>query len=92
MWLAAQGWDVSALDISGVALERGATHAREAGVSVHWVHSGLVDAALPAASFDLVSAQYPVLERTRESFAERTLLDLVAPISPRARARTTPRT
>jgi SAM-dependent methyltransferase len=79
VWLAAQGWDVSALDISGVALERAEKHAKEAGVSVHWVHSGLVDAGLPAASFDLVSAQYPVLARTPGSVAEHTLLDLVAP-------------
>jgi 2-polyprenyl-3-methyl-5-hydroxy-6-metoxy-1,4-benzoquinol methylase len=79
VWLATQGWDVSALDISGVALERAAKHANEADVSVHWVHMGLVDAGLPAASFDLVSAQYPVLARTPESVAEHALLDLVAP-------------
>jgi 2-polyprenyl-3-methyl-5-hydroxy-6-metoxy-1,4-benzoquinol methylase len=79
VWLATQGWDVSGLDISGVALERAAKHAKEAGVSVSWVHSGLVKAGLPAASFDLVSAQYPVLARTPDSVAEHTLLDLVAP-------------
>jgi SAM-dependent methyltransferase len=79
VWLATRGWDVTALDISGVALERAAKHADEAGVSVFWVHSGLVDAGLAAASFDLVSAQYPVLARTPASIAEHTLLDLVAP-------------
>jgi SAM-dependent methyltransferase len=79
VWLAIRGWDVTALDISGVALERAAKHATEAGVSVHWVHAGLVEAGLPPASFDLVSARYPVLARTPESVAEHTLLDLVAP-------------
>jgi hypothetical protein len=28
---------------------------------VEWVHAGLVDAALPPAGFDVVSAQYPAL-------------------------------
>ena len=79
VWLATQGWDVTALDISGVALERAAKHTKEAGLSVALVRSGLVDADLPGASFDLVSAQYPVLARTPESVAEHTLLDLVAP-------------
>ena len=79
IWLASTGWDVTALDVSGVALERAAAHAAAAGVSVRWVHAGLVEAALPSASFDLVSAQYPVLVRTPDAIAERTLLDLVAP-------------
>ena len=79
VWLARQGWDVTALEVSGVALERAAGHARDAGVEVRWVHAGLVEAALPPASFDLVSAQYPALLRTPDAAAERALLDAVAP-------------
>jgi SAM-dependent methyltransferase len=79
IWLAGHGWDVTALDVSGVALERAAAHAAAAGVTVHWVHAGLVEAALPSGSFDLVSAHYPVLLRTPDATAERLLLDLVAP-------------
>lgn len=79
VWLAARGWTVTALEISGVALERAARHARDAGVSVEWVHAGLAEAALPAASFDLVSAQYPALLRTPDAAAERALLAAVAP-------------
>ncbi|HZB19717.1 MAG TPA: class I SAM-dependent methyltransferase [Blastococcus sp.] len=79
VWLARGGWDVTALEVSGVALERAAAHAREAGVEVRWVHAGLVEAALPPASFDLVSAQYPALLRTPDSAAERALLAAVAP-------------
>jgi SAM-dependent methyltransferase len=59
VWLASGGWDVTALEVSGVALERAAGHARDAGLAVRWVHAGLAEAALPPASFDLVSAQYP---------------------------------
>jgi SAM-dependent methyltransferase len=79
VWLAGRGWDVTALDVSGVALERAARHARDAGVSVTLVHSGLVEAGLPSASFELVSAQYPVLAATPDAIAEHTLLNLVAP-------------
>lgn len=78
-WLAGRGWDVTALDVSRVALERASRHAREAGVEVRWLHSGLVEAALPEGSFDLVSAQYPALPRTEAQEAERALLCAVAP-------------
>src|SRR5689334_12345520 len=56
VWLARGGWDVTALDVSGVALERAAGHARDAGVTIHPVHAGLVGAVLPPGSFDLVCA------------------------------------
>jgi SAM-dependent methyltransferase len=79
VWLARGGWDVTALEVSGIALERAAGHARDAGVTVRWVHAGLAEAALPPGSFDLVSAQYPALLRTPDAAAERALLDAVAP-------------
>ncbi|WP_329550741.1 class I SAM-dependent methyltransferase [Streptomyces sp. NBC_00696] len=79
VWLARGGWEVTALEVSGVALERAAGHARDAGVTVRWVHAGLAEAALPPASFDLVSAQYPALLRTPDAAAERALLAAVAP-------------
>ncbi|MFJ2885295.1 class I SAM-dependent methyltransferase [Streptomyces sp. NPDC087305] len=79
VWLARGGWEVTALEVSGVALERAAGHARDAGVTVRWIHAGLAEAALPPASFDLVSAQYPALLRTPDAAAERALLAAVAP-------------
>lgn len=79
VWLARRGWEVTALDVSGVALDRAREHADDAGVRVGWLHTGLVEAGLPAGGFDLVSAQYAVLLRTPDAVAERTLLDLVAP-------------
>ena len=79
VWLAGRGWDVTALEVSGIALQRAAEHARDAGVSVRWVHAGLAEARLPPASFDLVSAQYPALLRTPDAAAERALLAAVAP-------------
>jgi SAM-dependent methyltransferase len=79
VWLASGGWDVTGLEVSGVALERAARRAWDAGVAVRWVHAGLVEAAFPPASFDLVSAQYPALLRTPDAAAERVLLAAVAP-------------
>jgi len=79
LWLAEQGWDVTALDVSRVALDRAAHEAERVGVQVCWLHAGLVEAALPPASFDLVSAQYPALLRTENHEAELALLSAVAP-------------
>lgn len=79
VWLARLGWDVTGLEVSGVALERAAIHARDAGVAVRWVHAGLVEAALAPSSFDLVCALYPALLRTDDAAAERALLAAVAP-------------
>lgn len=79
IWLAQQGWTVTALDVSKVALNRAQGHATRAGVEVTFVHSGLLDACLEPASFDLVSALYPALRHTSEHDSEGLLLDLVAP-------------
>lgn len=84
VWLAGLGWDVTALDVSRVALGRAAAHAEAAGVQVRWLHSALVEAAqgrFPTApgGFDLVSAQYPALLRTPGRDAEHALLGAVAP-------------
>lgn len=79
VWLAQLGWDVTALDVSEVALERATRHAAELGVDVHWLRAGLVDAQLAAEGFDLVSAQYPALLRTPDRDAERALIAAVAP-------------
>lgn len=79
IWLAKGGWEVTALEVSGVALERAARHALAADVAVRWVHAGLAEATLPPATFDLVSAQYPALLRTPDAAAERALLAAVAP-------------
>ncbi|MGI5169687.1 SAM-dependent methyltransferase [Spirillospora sp. CA-253888] len=59
IWLAEQGWRVTAVDISQVALDRAAGAAAEAGVAdrVDWQRHDL-SATFPEGAFDLVSAQY----------------------------------
>ena len=79
VWLARAGWQVTGLEVSGVALDRAAGHAQDAGVPIQWVHAGLAEAQLPPGSFDLVSAQYPALLRTPHGAAEQALLAAVAP-------------
>ena len=57
IWLAAQGWRVTATDIAQSALDVAAQHAVEAGVSVNWERHDLAD-SLPAGPFDLVTASF----------------------------------
>jgi 2-polyprenyl-3-methyl-5-hydroxy-6-metoxy-1,4-benzoquinol methylase len=70
VWLAGQGWQVTALDVSEVALDRVAAHAAEAGVGdrVTTRHHDLMTGAPLSGEFDLVSAQYlhPPTERFTE--------------------------
>ncbi|MFF5704332.1 SAM-dependent methyltransferase [Streptomyces sp. NPDC012794] len=57
VWLARRGWRVTGTDISGVALERAAGHAAEAGLAdrVDWQRHDLAR-SFPDGEFDLVSA------------------------------------
>jgi SAM-dependent methyltransferase len=79
VWLAQHGWEVTALDVSQVALDRASEHARQAAVRLRWVRAGLVEASPSLGTFDLVSAQYPALRRTPDDSAERALFAAVAP-------------
>ena len=55
IWLAAQGWQVTAVDFSSVALRRARASARAAGVNVDWVEADLRAWSPPVGAFDLVS-------------------------------------
>ncbi len=58
VWLAEQGWQATAVDFSGVALERGAAAAKRAGVKVEWVQADVTEYTPAAAAFDLVVILY----------------------------------
>ncbi|MGK2866082.1 MAG: class I SAM-dependent methyltransferase [Mycobacterium sp.] len=79
VWLAGQGWQVTGLDVSQVALDRAAETAERAGVQVSWTRSRLEDLTLPPGGFDLVAAHYPALLHSPGHDAERALLAAVAP-------------
>ena len=62
IWLARRGWSVVAADISGVALERAAQHARDtdpaAAGRIEWQKVDLLAHPPEPDCFDLVSAQF----------------------------------
>lgn len=58
VWLARQGWQVTALDVSPVALEKTRTHAADAGVQVTTLQHDLINAANLPGTYDLVSAHF----------------------------------
>jgi len=77
IWLAARGWTVTAIDISGVAIDRAQKAAQAAGASVEWVSGDVLATPFPARSFNLVSLQYPALPKAAGEGAVRALLDTV---------------
>lgn len=59
VWLAALGWQVTAVDFSSVGIERGRRGAKEVGVEVDWVVADVQSWAPPAGeTFDLVLVAY----------------------------------
>jgi SAM-dependent methyltransferase len=80
LWLAEQGWSVTASDISQRALARVGAEAERRGARVecHHVDANALD-AFEAGAFDLVSAQYASIPRTPDDRAVRNLLGAVAP-------------
>jgi SAM-dependent methyltransferase len=79
IWLARNGWTVTATDISEVAVTRAREAAELAGAVVEWVRGDALRTAFPAGSFDLVSMQYPALPKAAGEAAVRALLDTVRP-------------
>lgn len=80
LWLAEQGWTVTANDISRRSLERLDAEAQRRGLTIECHHA---DANAPdafrTAAFDLVTAHYAAIPRTADSSGVHNLLDAVAP-------------
>ena len=79
IWLAQQGWTVTAIDVSEVAVRRGREAAERLGVTVDWIAGDALRTPFPAGSFDLVSLQYPALPKAAGEGAVRELLAAVRP-------------
>lgn len=58
VWLAGRGWQVTAVDFSAVAAERGRRLASERGAEVSWIVADLVEFSPPKAAFDVVLVVY----------------------------------
>ena len=82
IWLAERGWQVTAIDISTVALQRGAAQAHqvgpEVGERITWVCEDVTSWVSPTA-YDLVSAQFMQLPTPQRELLHRGLAASVAP-------------
>lgn len=83
IWLAGHGWQVTAVDISTVALARGAARAGQAGADIAqritWLHADLTRWVPAAACYDLVSVQFMQLPAGPRDSLFRRLAASVAP-------------
>ena len=79
IWLARNGWAVTAIDISEVAVSRARVAAGHAGAEVEWICGDALGMAFPAGSFALVSMQYPALPKAAGEVALRKFLGTVRP-------------
>ncbi|MCW2912777.1 MAG: SAM-dependent methyltransferase [Actinomycetia bacterium] len=83
LWLAARGWQVTAVDFSTIALQRGGAHADALGADVagriRWVHADLTTWAPTEGHFDLVSAQFMHLPTAPRQALFARLATAVAP-------------
>ncbi|MFW5418235.1 methyltransferase domain-containing protein [Nocardiopsis sp. CNT-189] len=83
VWLARQGWKVTAADVSRVALDRAAGHAAAAGGgiagAIDWWRVDLLETAPDPAGYDLVSAFFFHLEPGPRAEVLERLAAAVAP-------------
>jgi SAM-dependent methyltransferase len=83
IWLAERGWLVTAVDFSGVALQRAADHARQRGddvaTRIGWVQEDLTRWVPGPDRYDLVTAQYLHLSSATRPALLRRLAAAVAP-------------
>jgi thioredoxin reductase/SAM-dependent methyltransferase len=80
LWLAQQGWKVTANDVSSAALARLERAARRLGLDVELHHGDVNDLdVFPEGAFDLVSAAYLPIPRSPDHRGVQNLLRAVAP-------------
>ncbi len=79
IWLASRGWRVTAVDFSGVALERARAAADRAGVSVEWVQADLLEWRAEPRSADLVVLMFLHLPPEERRVVLAAAADAVAP-------------
>lgn len=79
VWLAAHGWQVTAVDFSRVALDRGRRLADAMGVEVDWRLADLLEWAPPAETYDLVVLFFIHLPRDERHRVYEQAATAVAP-------------
>jgi len=80
IWLAEQGWTVTAADISERALSKVNAEARRRGLRIECRHEDAnAPDAFETAAFDLVTAHYASIPRTPDGRSVHNLINAVAP-------------
>lgn len=79
VWLAEQGWRVTGIDFSDVALAKAAELAASRGVEVVWIVADVLAVELEALGFDLVAILYLQLPADELGRAVRAAARAVAP-------------
>lgn len=79
IWLASRGWRVTAVDFSGVALDRGRSGAAASGVQVEWQLADLLEWSPDARCYDLVTLFFIHLPREERREVYARAADAVAP-------------
>ena len=80
LWLAENGWQVTASDISRRALARVAAEAERRGLEIESLHADAnASDAFEAGGYDLVTAMYASIPRSPDSRGVRNLLSAVTP-------------
>ena len=78
LWLASQGWTVTAADISSVALDRAAASAARLGADITWLRADLATSPAPG-TYDLVTAHFLHVPKAEQEQLFRHLAAAVAP-------------
>ncbi len=79
IWLARRGWQVTAVDFSGVAIERARARAEAGGVNVDWQLADLLEWSPEARAYDLVTLFFIHLPGAERRAVYARAADAVAP-------------
>ena len=79
VWLARQGWQVTGVDFSAVALEKARRLAEANGVKAEWVVADLLEYRPEGRAFDLVLLFYLQVPESQRHEIVRAAADAVAP-------------
>ncbi len=79
IWLARQGWHVTAVDFSTVAVARARASAEADGLTVDWVVADLLEWRPPAGAFELVAVVFFHLPREERQPIYAAAAEAVAP-------------
>jgi SAM-dependent methyltransferase len=79
LWLAENGWTVTAADVAETAIERAQTEAARQGASITWLATDILTDPPSTAGFDLVTLHYPAFDIAQRSETVAALTGAVAP-------------